>query len=123
MPPSGKLTKENLKKATYTGKQAPWMPNRSDPVHQLQSEAGNQATIQMMQDGGQSGSSGGWFNNMFNSMFPNFPSDLGDPKMKQYVRTGVAAGFENDSVDIYDMWQNRKDPEKLDQFMRNRLDQ
>ncbi|QJD84626.1 hypothetical protein [Cohnella herbarum] len=122
MPPPGKLNKESLKKATYTGKQAPWMPTRSDPVHQLQTEAGNQATIQMMQDGGQGGNSGGWFSNMFNSMLPNFPSSFGDPKMKQYVRAGVAAGFENDSVDIYDMWQYRKDPEKLDQFMRSRLD-
>lgn len=97
-------------------------PRRQMPIHpilQMQRKFGNQAVARMLYGGVNQKNEdkkdeGGWFSNMFS----NF--SLQDT-INQSVREGVSAGFGSESVDLYDMWKLRKDPEKLDQFMRDRI--
>ncbi len=83
---------------------------------QMQAAYGNQAAGQ--RENGQSNQqAGGWFSNFL----PSFPAGFTQDLFMQSAREGVSAGFGSDSVDIYDMWQLRNDPEKLNQFMQDRI--
>lgn len=57
----------------------------------------------------------------FNQMQHRYGNRLSGMIMNESAREAVSAGFGQDSVDIYDMWKLRKEPEKLHQFMQDRM--
>lgn len=108
------------------------MQSPSHPILQMQRAAGNQAVVQMMKKNdviqrngdkkGMGGSVGHW-GNMFSKFLPSSQSmkKFGMQTLNKVVEEGVSAGFGSDSVDYYNIWKLRKDPEKLDQYMRDRI--